>query len=72
MGLSLDKKDVPYGSDWNSRRDTQTDEERLKILLYNAILDLEEEYACHKAVLESLGMMEEEYDEIMRYRDEGL
>lgn len=43
-------------------------EERLKILLYNAIVFLEEVYSCNTMesdLADELGITQEEYDEIM-------
>ena len=54
----------------NERRLTQKNE-RLKILLYNAIVKLEDENNAdvfedvHEYLLDELGMTEEEYKEIM-------
>ena len=40
-------------------------EERLKVLLYNSIVMLEEDLRFKNNIKEELGMTEEEYNEIM-------
>ena len=44
--------------------------ERLKVILYNAIVLLEEENYEREEILVELGMTEKEYDEIINYLDE--
>ncbi len=46
------------------------DSERLKVILYNAIVLLEEENYEREEILVELGMTEKEYDEIINYLDE--